>query len=278
MFAKDGWPIVRCPACGLVYVDAELDRAALDAIYGRDYYEGAVFENYLGDQDVRIASGRDRVRRIGAIVPSGRLLDVGCAAGFFLLAASERYEVAGVELSAFAAQYAREEFGLQVFTGELADTRFDDGAFDVVTLWDVIEHVLEPRAVIAEAARVTRPDGLLVLTTGNIEGRLARRNLERWNLMTPPAHLTFFSPSTLERLLNGSGFEIIRRVADGVFSSRRRLANPLMHSVAGTLGIGNVMTVFARRTNEPRPRPLGARVPSQLTRAIAPRSAVVGRE
>jgi 2-polyprenyl-3-methyl-5-hydroxy-6-metoxy-1,4-benzoquinol methylase len=252
----------------LVYVDAVLDRAALDAIYDRDYYEGAVFENYLGEREIRIASSRDRVRRIATIRPSGRLLDVGCAAGFFLHAASERYEVTGVELSEFAAQYAREEFGLHVFTGELFDAQLDHGVFDVVTMWDVIEHVPDPRAVLAEVTRLTRPDGVLVLTTGNVKGPMARRGLQRWNLMTPPAHLTFFAPSTLERLLNESGFEVTRRVADGVFSSRPRLVNPLVHGVAGTLGIGNVMTVVARRTDQPRPRPLRARVPGRLTRAM----------
>ena len=264
LFAKDGWPIARCPACGLVYVDAALDRAAIEAIYGPDYYAGEAFGDYLGERDARLASGRARVELLASLVGHGRLLDVGCAAGFFLHAASERYEVTGVEVSAFAAQYAREQFGLPVFTGELADAPLEPAAFDVVTLWDVVEHVRDPRAVLDEVARVTRPGGVLALTTGNVEGPLARRDLRRWDLMHPPGHLLFFSPRTLERLLNDTGFEVERLVFDGLASTRPRLRAAPARTTAAALGLGNVMTAFARRSRSPRRHPVRARVPAAL--------------
>ncbi len=88
LFVKDGWPIGRCAACTLVYVDASLDREAIDQIYSRDYYEGTAFADYLGERHERLESARDRVRRLGSVVPGGRLLDLGCAMGFFLEAAS----------------------------------------------------------------------------------------------------------------------------------------------------------------------------------------------
>src|SRR5215210_2939250 len=81
LFEKDGWPVVRCAACGLLYVDAHLDRDALDAIYGSGYYRGEVFRDYLGERRIRLQSGRGRVEQIARLMPSGRLLDVGCAAG-----------------------------------------------------------------------------------------------------------------------------------------------------------------------------------------------------
>ena len=89
LFTKDGWPVARCAACSLVYVDAHLDRAALDAIYGRDYFEGDAFADYLGERDDRLIGARDRARLLADVVPGGRLLDIGCAAGFFLEAASQ---------------------------------------------------------------------------------------------------------------------------------------------------------------------------------------------
>jgi SAM-dependent methyltransferase len=270
LFTRDGWPIARCPACSLVYVDAAMDREALDAIYGRDYYQGEVFGDYLGEREIRLESARGRVAQLARVAPGGALLDVGCAAGFFLQAASERFTVTGVEVSAFASAYAREEFGHRVYTGEIFDAPLTDNEFDVVTLWDVIEHLADPAAVMAEVARVTRPGGLMVLTTGDVRGPLAARGLEDWNLMTPPAHLSFFSARTIERLLNTAGFELERLLADGVFSSRPRLSRPLPRAAAGALGIGNVMTVYARRTQDPRPRPLHARVPLRLRRMPRP--------
>ena len=264
---KDSWPVVRCSGCTLVYVDATLDRAALEDLYGRDYYEGAVFDDYLGERELRLASARGRVRQLMSVAPSGRLLDVGCAAGYFLHAASERYDVTGVEVSAFAAAYARREFGAHVFTGEIFDAPLEDDQFDLVTMWDVLEHVTDPGRVLGEIARVTRPDGLLVITTGNVDGPLARRDLEGWNLMTPPAHLTFFSPRTIEPLLVRSGFQVERLVADGFVSTRPRLVHSRVRAVIGTLGVGNVMTVFARRVDDPQPRRLVARLPAGIGRS-----------
>jgi SAM-dependent methyltransferase len=266
LFVKDGWPVARCSHCTMVYVDAVLNRAALGRIYDRDYYQGDVFADYLGEREVRRASGRARARALASLVPAGRLLDLGCAAGFFLSAASEFYDVTGVEVSAFAADHAREAFGLRVFTGEIFDARLADDEFDVVTMWDVIEHLTDPGGVLREVARVTRPEGLLVLTTGDIQSRLAVRDLERWDLMSPPAHLLFFSARTLERLLNQTGFEIERIMADGRISQRPRLSGARVKSVVGSLGVGNVITVFARRRPQPRPRALRARLPGRLQR------------
>jgi len=247
-----------------VYVDAVVDRAALDRIYGRDYYEGEVFADYLGESEARLASGRSRAAWLASQMPGGRLLDLGCAAGFFLLGASEHFDVTGVEVSEFASHHAREELGLRVYTGEIFDAPLDDAAFDAVTMWDVVEHLADPARVLAEVARVTRPGGLLVLTTGDVEGPLAHRDLERWDLMCPPAHLQFFSPRTLEMLLNGTGFQVERMLADGRVSTRPRLSVPVVQRALGTFGIGNVMTVLARRSERPRPRVVRARIPSAL--------------
>jgi SAM-dependent methyltransferase len=251
MLVKDGYPIVRCERCGLVYVGVTPDRAELEAFYGRDYFEGEVFDGYTGEQDVRTRLGRARTREIARQEPGGRLLDVGCAAGFFLAPAADRFDVRGVEISGYAAQFARDRFGLDVVTGELADAGFPDASFDVVTLWDTIEHLAAPKATLREVARIVRPGGLVVISTGNVESRLARRGLERWSLMAPPGHLFFFSPDTLGRLLRDCGFTPTRRTGDGIVSTRPRLQSWPVALPLGRLGIGNVMTVSARKASAP---------------------------
>jgi SAM-dependent methyltransferase len=261
LLVKDGWPVAGCASCGLVYVDAAVDRSRLEEFYGSSYYEGDTFTDYVGDRDVRVASARGRVAELTRRHPGGRLLDVGCAAGFFLEAASEHYDVAGVELSAWAADIARERLGDLVVTGELADAGFPDDEFDVVTMWDVVEHLSHPVEVMAETARITRPGGLLALTTGTVEGPIARRDLASWSLMAPPGHLAYFAPSTIERLLNGAGFEVSRIHFDGHVSSRPALQARSVRLVAGALGRGNVMTVFATKVDQPRPRRLRALLP-----------------
>ena len=157
-----------------------------------------------------------------------------------------------------------------MFIGEIFDAPLVDEEFDVVTMWDVLEHVRDPRATLDEVARVTRTGGFLVLSTGNVEGPLARRDLEHWDLMFPPGHLTFFSPQSLEPLLNRAGFELDRIVGDGRVSRRAGLTRPYSVAAAGAIGLGNVITVTARRVRaaeRPRRRLLKARVPSELLRS-----------
>ena len=111
IFEKAGWHVVRCANCSLVYVDARFDRADMDAFYGQDYYEGGVRGLHRPTAAPR-GERRGRVQWLARLVPGGTLLDVGCAAGFFLSAAAERYKVAGVEVSDYAAEYARQHLGL----------------------------------------------------------------------------------------------------------------------------------------------------------------------
>lgn len=223
LFTKDGHAIVECAGCGAVYVGDDPSAIDFAALYGEGYYTGgsdAVFADYVGQEAARRASARRRLWRLRhlrpRIAPHGRLLDVGCAAGFFLAEARAFYEVQGVELSAWSSAYARDRLGLPVFTGTLADAKLPDAHVDVVTLWDVIEHVPEPVPLLAEAARVLKPGGRLVLTTGDWGSAYARARRERWHLMTPPWHLSFFSRATLARAAQRAGLRVVAMHSEGV--------------------------------------------------------------
>jgi 2-polyprenyl-3-methyl-5-hydroxy-6-metoxy-1,4-benzoquinol methylase len=246
---KQGFPVARCRTCGLVYVDADLDSARMQERYGAGYYGGEVFHDYAGERAERIASARSHCQLLAQIVPSGRLLDVGCAMGFFLEAASERWDVTGVELSGFAADYAMREFGHPVLTGDVSSVDLPERSFDLVTVWNTIEHMADPRAAMARIARVAAPGALVVITTGNVSGPLARRNLAAWDLMTPPEHLYFFAPNTIGNLLDKAGFEVRRVVQDGIVAKDDRpLRSARSRTIASAVGLGNVMTVYARRS------------------------------
>ena len=252
LFDKDSYPICRCSSCGLVQVGAVLSRDELEEIYGEEYFSSEVFHDYVAERDVRVEAARAAARTLAQLVPTGRLLDVGCAAGFFLEAASAHYEVTGVELSPFASSYARETLGLRVFTGDVTDGMLDGEQFDVVTVWNTIEHMADPLGAFAAIARVMRPGALLALSTGDVTGPLARLGLPNWNLMAPPYHLFFFSPKTIDLLLAKAGFEPRRLVYDGVVAARGPLASEAGRLTAAVAGVGNVMTVYAVRTTAVR--------------------------
>jgi 2-polyprenyl-3-methyl-5-hydroxy-6-metoxy-1,4-benzoquinol methylase len=248
LFRKDGHDMVRCTGCGLVYVGDDPAAIDFDALYGEAYYTGgsaAVFANYVGEEPARRAQARRKLWTLRTLPPKvpkrGRLLDVGCAAGFFLAEARAHYEVQGVELSAWSSAYARDRLGVPVITGTLQQAALGADRFDVVTLWDVIEHVPDPVALLTEAARVLRPGGRLVLTTGDWSSAYAQKQGEAWHLMTPPWHLTMFGRGTLQRAATRAGLRVVAWRSEGVAGDGWLWRNKLSLGVSRVLGLGDIV-------------------------------------
>jgi len=225
----DGFHIVRCRQCGLVYVNPRYQREVLQEIYTETYYDhdgiknGLEFfgyENYLADKDNIRATFAKRLRTIESYAPRGHLLDIGCATGFFLdLARENGWKVMGTEVSAFSAQYARETLGLDVRMGTLRDLHFEDQMFDAVTVWDVIEHVPDPLSELQEVQRILRDGGLVSIITPDVDSWVARSLGNRWEeFRRVREHIYFFSRRTMVQTLHKAGFDVLKiQSADKVF-------------------------------------------------------------
>jgi len=240
--------MVRCTGCGLVYVGEDPSQIDFDALYGESYYTGgsdAVFADYIGQEAARRAHARRKLAVLRTLPPriarNGRLLDVGCAAGFFLAEARAHYDVQGVELSTWSSAYARERLGLPVITGTLQDAQLDGDQFDVITLWDVIEHVPDPVPLLAEAARLLKPGGRLVLSTGDWGSAYAQRRGADWHLMTPPWHLTMFSRDTLARAAQRAGLRVVGWRSEGVAGDGWLWRNKVSLLISRLLGLGDIV-------------------------------------
>jgi len=209
-FSVNGCPIRQCRDCGL----GQADPAGFDPsrYYTADYFNGQHsdgYADYLGAEPVLRKEFARTVSFIRKFVPAGRLLDIGCAYGFFLQEARAHYDVAGIEPAAEAAEHCRRN-GLEVVTGVAdAPTMARLGQFDVITMFDVIEHLPEPDAVLALAVRHLKPGGILVITTGDFASIAARAMGPKWRLMTPPQHLWFFTRDSIRTMGASVGLTMI---------------------------------------------------------------------
>lgn len=208
LFDLEGARIARCRRCGLVQQLArpETPSAIYDAAYYASDHAKGGYANYFLDADINRRTFDRRLRRIEARAARlGRLLDVGCALGDFVLAAQAAgWAAEGVEVSGFAAAAARRR-GATVHVGDVRALSLEPGAYEVVTLYDTIEHVDDPVATLREVRRLLASGGTVHLVTPNVAGIQARILGRRWYHYKPDEHLSYFSPGTLRRAVEDAG-------------------------------------------------------------------------
>lgn len=251
--------IFRCRQCSMVFNEAAAESNDVAGEYAQ-----VEDPDYLAQRESRRLTFHRELDAIEAMQAKGDLLDVGCYTGFFLECARDRgWRVSGVEPSRWAARYATEELGLDIFNGPIE--RFSsDRTFDVITMWDVLEHVPNPVEVLTILRRHVRADGLLVFATHNLDTKVARV-LGRHFPLFMEMHTVHFNNRTLNMLLDKAGYRLAhkhnqrRAVRLGYLLSRLRRfgATPaqVANKVAGALsiedrilwtGLVGVETYFAR--------------------------------
>jgi 2-polyprenyl-3-methyl-5-hydroxy-6-metoxy-1,4-benzoquinol methylase len=218
-FEEPPYRVLRCRVCGTGVVTPRLDEAELRAMYINDAYWRSAspkthgYHDYRSDQPLYLKTFRRRLDYALQDGPSsGHALDVGCAAGFCMAALRERgFEVHGLEVSETIASHARDELGFDtIHIGTLETAPYRERSFDLITMWDVVEHVVDPRALLERARALLKPDGLLVLETQNIDSRFARLLGPRWHHFKHAEHIYHFTPSSIRTLLESAGFAVKR--------------------------------------------------------------------
>lgn len=197
-------PLVECTSCGLQYVSPRLKQEVILA----GYSEGTD-ETFVSQAPARERTFAKALNMIEKLVPQrGRLLDIGTAAGSFLHVAKQRgWSVAGCEPSKWLCHWGKEHYGLDIGQGTLFEQHYAANDFDVVTVWDVLEHTHDPQGFLRECHRVLKPGGLLVVNVPDIGSWLARLMGRRW-LMILATHLYYFNRKTLADLLQRVGYEV----------------------------------------------------------------------
>jgi len=215
--------ILRCSECGHVFADFTPDDSYLWDIYRKDYFFGEEYSNYVADRRVIQKNLRRRLSVLQRFInweKHNHLLEIGCAYGFFLDLVRERFKFAvGLDISEDGIRYARERLGVNAYQVDFLQYDCSHRMFDIVCMWDTIEHIRDPHLYIEKISSIVPKDGLLALTTGDIDSLLARLQRDRWRMIHPPTHIHYFSRRTIERLLRQYGFEIVYNRYCGFFRS-----------------------------------------------------------
>lgn len=203
---------LRCKRCDAVYLSPMPNAHLVADLYQSEAYfsgDGRVgYYDYAAMHKALLPLFQRRLAALSALRPSkGRLLDFGCADGYFLeLARQQGWEITGVEISAFQAQYASSRLAISVFD---SIEHFPESSFDVITLWEVLEHLTQPIVELRKLKSRLRPGGVLMMSTPNAGFWKAVHKPGEWSNFSPPAHLILFTERTLKLTLSSAGFASI---------------------------------------------------------------------
>jgi 2-polyprenyl-3-methyl-5-hydroxy-6-metoxy-1,4-benzoquinol methylase len=204
---KDHMRIVRCGQCDLVFVNPTFDEAHYTSVYASQAYQDIVRDLGINSHDYRVTRfGAERVRMMGEHLRAAngraqRYLDVGCSTGFVVEAARDNgWEATGIDLNPSAIDFGRSR-GLDLRTVALEDAGFAPRTFDAVSLFDVLEHLLDPRRTLRACAELLAPGGILFLYVPNFDSASRLLMGSNAHFIWPTHHLNYYTPTTIRDLM-----------------------------------------------------------------------------
>jgi len=216
---KDHLTIVRCRLCDLVYVSPTFDEQHYKKVYASKEYQDIVRDLGVSSHDYRVQRfGTERVelmaRHLATQLP--RYLDVGCSTGFVVEAARDRgWDAIGVDLNPSAIEYGRSR-GLDLRAIDLETAGFAAGSFDAVSLFDVLEHLIDPVRTLRACVRLLRPRGIVLLYVPNYDSASRLLMGKDAHFIWPTHHLNYYTPITIGDLMNREGLEVTYIATEGL--------------------------------------------------------------
>lgn len=254
-FKKDLFQFSQCRECSMVYLNPRLNlRATYDfynegwtAIYNETKFLGETPSTQMDDQINAYNLRLIEERREPSSTGKGVLLEIGFGSGFFLRTASAAgYEVHGIDVDTNNCERARKKFGERIRNADLFDAKFESERFDVVYMRDVFEHVPNPKILLEEVRRILKPRGVIFIEVPNIEALVYKIVKERHVCVFGFAHLNYWSPKTLTKILGKTEFEVLGFHHESVDFTILSVANYFLNSAFTT--ILPIPTGFFKRT------------------------------
>ena len=251
----DPFRVVACRECSLIFLSPRFKEEDILQFYqGQDYYAPSHarqgYDDYLDLRAAWIKTFRRRLQVVKKYQPSGRILDIGCGPGFFLEAAREMGydDLWGIDPSDYIVGVARKNFGEKILQGTLESDELKPASFDMLTAFDVFEHIYRPVEFLERAHQLLKPEGIFAFTTPNPESLLAKIFGKQWVSFKMPEHVFYWSPETARKALEEK-FEILEIRRAGQYATASFLFRRLFQINTETSGILQAIITFLKRIN-----------------------------
>lgn len=212
-FKKYNYDICICSSCHFVFTDLSPQKDFYDNFYSKDYYQhGSSKRGYDDYQNEEISIRQTFSQKVNelSLASTGYVLDIGCAYGYFLKEVPGRWQKFGLEVSSHSANLAAKLVPeAKIKNDFFRSNTFPGVKFDLITLFDVAEHLDNPKEVLKTVHHKLKPGGRVVLTTGDVDSLFSKIQGKSWHLYNPPQHLCYFSKSVMVKLLTEIGFKEI---------------------------------------------------------------------
>lgn len=203
--------LYRCLNCQIVFVRPQPNLKKLEANNVEKYNTEENEKVYLSMQNIFKDRADKCIKILRQLRNGGKLLDIGCSYGFYLDAFRKNgYKAEGLEVSDRAIKYARNILNLKVIDGTLDNRSFKKEEFDVVTLFDVLEHFPDPQKSISQIRKIIKKGGIVIIQTPNYDSLISRLTSTKWFWLLIPQHLFLYSINTLKYFLKNNGFKVLR--------------------------------------------------------------------
>ncbi|MEM7819495.1 MAG: class I SAM-dependent methyltransferase [Candidatus Aenigmatarchaeota archaeon] len=201
--------IVKCKNCGHIYQNPRLSDNEIKKAYNKIKKFYRTMPRKTNIMSFNLLNNK-RLEEIEKYANKGKVLDIGCSFGNFLNTAKKRgWETYGNDISKYISDFAKKKMKLNVFYGTIEQIKYPKEFFDTITLFDVIEHLPDPKKTLKECNRIMKKNGLLIIQTPAIDSIYAKIKGKNWEYFGIQ-HLNYFSKKSLETLLKKTGFKIIK--------------------------------------------------------------------
>lgn len=201
--------LLKCEKCGFIRARNHFFDISPGEIYNQKYFSKGDYADYIREESSLVDNFKNRLKEIVKFKKRGQLLEIGSAYGYFLKEADKYFAVTGIDIDSYVCEQARNISKKKIICGNFLDINFKNKKYDVICLFDTIEHLKQPKEYLQKIFKLLKNDGIVAIETGDIASLLPNIQGNKWRLIKPKYHLSYFSESTLTRLLRKIGFKIV---------------------------------------------------------------------